>query len=172
MKRIVLFAVLAAACGGKPVAPELLTRDLPAPTAPDPVKAGERYPSAPQVPSGTIADAGCCPVVFALAARSPFEDSAALVATTRRFEMARADGGPWQVTACMPMQSALYWYEVGYLAADDAGVLVERRINEAAPIDTGSPQALEFNRFTFPDDGGTCSALDAAPYAQLPDAGS
>ena len=172
MKRIVLAALLAAACGGKAGAPELLTRDLPAPTAPDPIKAAQTFPGDSPGPSGTLADAGCCPVAFALASRSPSEDTVALVATSRRFDMARADGGSWQVTACMPMQSTLYWYEVGYVAPDDAGVVVERRINEAAPIDTTPNQALDFNLFTFPEDAGTCSALDATLHGRLPDAGS
>ncbi|MDP2274325.1 MAG: hypothetical protein Q8N23_04500 [Archangium sp.] len=172
MRRVLLASALAwVACGPTiPPAPDLIQRPAPSPG----VVMGQTTPTddptqrPPPVEEAVLADAGCC-TVFGLSA-APGEVAAQLVIDGSRVPMESNDAGVWFATRCVGPASFEYYFEVGYPADDDAGVVWVDRINEAVPASNDSLLAPAVNLFAFPD-GGTCEQFDVAPYAAVPDAG-
>ncbi|MBX7097153.1 MAG: hypothetical protein K1X89_05545 [Myxococcaceae bacterium] len=165
-------AVLASAllaCGGSPKAPDLITRDLPAgEVGPNVTKV---MPTDPLAAGGGFLDAGCCVVRFALPHETDQVD-ARLVLPTGKYPMDDFDAGYWSGIACLPPSANYFYFEVGYPTDDlDSGTLLYvERVNDALPVQTGTPYADQVNVFEAPD-GGVCGGIDAAKYLSLPDAG-
>lgn len=167
MTRGALFTVLLVACGNTPKDPEVIVRELPArqvsPTVVDtpyvdPLDAG-----------GGVLDAGCCLVPFALTSTLD-EITARIVFPNQTYPMDRDDAGVWRGAACLPPRPEYFYFQVGFLADDDAGVLFLDRVNESLPVETSGGFAPAVNLFEG-GDGGVCSGVDLTRYVTLPDGG-
>lgn len=169
MSRGALAVLLAlTACGsGAPKTPELLQRELPSGKV-EPVKSNQPYVD-PLDAGGGFVDAGCCNVQFALRA-SAGEIDARLVFADQSYPMDQSDAGIWQGTACRQPKPDRFYFQVGFYADDDAGILYVDRVNNALPVDLGGAVAPEVNVFEVAD-GGVCASIDAPRYVSLPDAG-
>lgn len=165
---LVLVAALAA-CGSAPKDPDLIKRDLPVGQV-DP-KSGQFVPSDVLSSGGGFVDAGCCMVRFALP-RVGDQVAARLVFPNAAYPMDDFDAGYWSGVACLPPTINYFYFEVGYAPDDpDAGdLLYVEAVNDALPVQQGTPFASEVNVFDAPD-GGVCGGIDAQRYLTLPDAG-
>lgn len=165
-----LGGLLLAACGGDPQPPpELLQRGTVSPGEIDPLVADGGWEVVLSGDAGTEVTGDCCVLPFALA-REEGEVSAELVFPSMRYAMGAADGGAWQVEACVELVPGAYYYRTALAADDDAGVLWVNRVNPAVPTEASTAVLGQVNVFDVPD-GGTCESFDGALHATIPDAG-
>lgn len=167
IRRVLPWLLLLTACGDPEKPPEVIQRELPTDKV-KPIIAEAPYQD-PLAQGGGLLDAGCCTVSFALSSSEP-ELSARIVFPHQQYPMDRDDGGIWRGVACLDPRPEVFYFQVGLLADDDAGILYVDRVNEALPVDTSGGFAPAVNRFEGAD-GGVCAGIDAARYVTLPDAG-
>ncbi len=174
MKRGLVFALAVGAsfagcggCGEDPTAPEVIRRDAPGRDDADPVVATTSYTDYSDA-GLTVLDGGCCLVAFVLP-QTVGEAAAQLVFRSDVFAMS-LDGGIWSVSSCVQPEPTYYYYQVGYPADEDAGMLWVERVNDGAPTSQSTSVAPEVNVFDAPA-GATCATLDAGAHSQLRDAG-
>jgi hypothetical protein len=155
-------ALFASACGSKPAAPpDVITRDAPGREPVKPVDSTDEDPYSIDAGASLAVDSGCCTVPFALAAREG-EAVAQLLFGIATYPMTKVDS-TWRVEACVPLATTTYFFQGGYLADDDAGVLWVDRVNDSVPVSLMNTSIAEVNVFDV-GEATTCSRFDGGVH--------